>query len=77
MKTLILFFSIFLMGCETLQQPEIPQPDKTAVYHTANGTTTEANTEWENYIDKCYYDETIESGVYYAGNNQTVKWTRE
>ena len=65
-----LILASVLLGCETLP----PQPDKTAVYHTANGTTTEADTLWENFIDKCYYDDSITSAEFYPGNNKTVTW---
>ena len=66
---------LLLSGCATPQHPMLP--DKTAVYRRANETITEPDTLWENYIDNCYYDDTIKSGEYYPGNNVIIEWERK
>jgi hypothetical protein len=54
----------------------MPQPDKTAVYHTANETYRVENTTYEECSDRFYYDETLEDIEYNAGNNVLFTWTR-
>jgi len=65
---------LLLSGCATPQHPELPQPEKTAVYHTKTETYRVENTTYQDYSDKFYYDETIESAEWNAGNN--VLWTQ-
>ena len=66
---LTFILALVLLGCETLP----PQPDKTAVYHTANETLTEANTELNDFFDKMIIDESVKSGEYHM-NNKTIQW---
>jgi len=61
-----LILALVLLGCQTLQ------PDKTAVYHTANETLTEENTELNDFFDKMIIED-IKSGEYYM-NNKIIQW---
>ena len=65
---LTFILALVLLGCETLP----PQPDKTAVYHTANETLTEENIELNDFFDKMIIED-IKSGEYYM-NNKTIQW---
>jgi uncharacterized protein YceK len=58
---------LLLSGCATVQ------PNRSAVYHSANETWTVENTTPEEFCKEMIYDPAVTSGVYFQ-DNTTIQW---
>jgi hypothetical protein len=70
MKTLILIFSLCLMGCETTSQLPEP-PDQGASYRTDYESWIVENTTKEEFCDQMTHKPEIIEGEYRDGDNKT------